>query len=193
MVEAGALPLVTTTGKQLISLGTRIRFGQTVLVTGAVGSVGRSAVFTAKERGAQVIAGVLKKQIHEAASVGADQVVATDDDDAMMGLPQLDAVADTVGGNVATTLLAKVKRGGVFASVVGSPQKAKQFSTIEAVPVRAIPDPKILLFMGRAVEAGRLKIPIGLTLPLREAAKGHAAVAKGGVGKVLLVVEDSSD
>jgi NADPH:quinone reductase-like Zn-dependent oxidoreductase len=56
LVEAAALPLVTTTGNQLISLGTDVRAGQKVLVTGAMGSVGRSAVFTAKERGAFVIA-----------------------------------------------------------------------------------------------------------------------------------------
>jgi len=37
---------------------TGIKAGQTVMVIGAVGSVGRSAAFTAKERGATVIAGV---------------------------------------------------------------------------------------------------------------------------------------
>jgi len=80
LIEAAALPLVTTTGNQLISVGTGIEAGQTVLVTGAVGNVGRSAVFTAKDRGAVVIAGVLKRQVQEAASLGADQIVATDDE-----------------------------------------------------------------------------------------------------------------
>jgi NADPH:quinone reductase-like Zn-dependent oxidoreductase len=59
-VDAAALPLVMTTGNELVSVGTGIKAGQTVLVTGAVGNVGRSAVFTAKDRGAVVIAGVLK-------------------------------------------------------------------------------------------------------------------------------------
>jgi NADPH:quinone reductase-like Zn-dependent oxidoreductase len=66
LIEAAALPLVTTTGNQLISVGTGIQSGQTVLVTGAVGNVGRSAVFTAEDRGAVVIAGVLKRQVQEA-------------------------------------------------------------------------------------------------------------------------------
>ena len=52
LVEAAALPLVTTTGNQLIALGTDVKSGQTVLISGAAGSVGRSAVFTAKSRGA---------------------------------------------------------------------------------------------------------------------------------------------
>ena len=96
LIEAAALPLVTTTGNQLL-LATDIQAGQTVLVLGAAGNVGRSAVFTAKDRGAKVIAGVLKRQMDQAKTVGADQVVATDDDAALARLPPLDAVADTVG------------------------------------------------------------------------------------------------
>lgn len=96
LVDAGALPLVTTTGNQLISVGTGVKAGQTVLVSGAVGNVGRSAVFTAKNRGAIVIAAVLKRQIEEAADLRVDQLVATDDDSAIANLPPLDAVADTI-------------------------------------------------------------------------------------------------
>lgn len=105
LIEAAALPLATTTGNQLISLGTAIRPGQTVLVTGAVGSVGRSAVFTAKDRGAVVIAGVLNRQVDEAASLRVDRIVATDDEKSMANLPELDAVADTVNGRTAESLI----------------------------------------------------------------------------------------
>ena len=48
LIQAAALPLVTVTGNQLLS-ATGIKAGQTVLVVGAVGNVGRSAVFTAKD------------------------------------------------------------------------------------------------------------------------------------------------
>src|SRR5260221_8503596 len=61
LVEAAALPLVTTTGYQLIANGALVQRGQSVLVTGALGNVGRAAVFTAKSLGARVIAGVRKK------------------------------------------------------------------------------------------------------------------------------------
>ena len=56
----------------------------------------------------------------EAKTVGADQVVATDDDNAIANLPMLDVVADTVNGKTAEKLIAKVKPGGVFASVLGA-------------------------------------------------------------------------
>src|SRR5579863_9098552 len=115
LIQAAALPLVTTTGNQLLA-ATGVKAGQTVLVVGAAGNVGRSAVFTAKQRGAFVIAGVRKSQFDEAKALGADQVIATDDDTAIVNLPQLDAVADTVGGKTAETLIGKVKPGGVYAS-----------------------------------------------------------------------------
>ena len=186
LIQAAALPLVTTTGNQLLS-ATGIQAGQTVMVVGAVGSVGRSAVFTAKERGATVIAGVLKKQMDEAKAIGADHVVATDDDTAIGNLPPLDAVADTVGGRTAEKLITKVKPGGVYASVVEAPSNAAKYPSVKMVHVFSKFDRKTLEFMAEAVRDGKLIIPISQKLPLREAAEAQAAAEKGGIGKILLV------
>ena len=187
LIEAAALPLVTTTGNQLLA-ATGIKAGQTVMVVGAAGSVGRSAVFTAKEYGATVIAGVLRRQMDEAVTVRADQVVVTDDDTAIADLLLLDAVADTVGGSTAEKLIAKVKPGGVFATVLGKPQNAAEHPTIKVAPVHSKFDSKTLQFMAEAVRDGKLVIPISKKLPLSEAAEAHAAAEKGGIGKILLVV-----
>jgi NADPH:quinone reductase-like Zn-dependent oxidoreductase len=141
LIQAAALPLVTTTGNQLIS-ATGIKDGETVLVVGAVGNVGRSAVFTAKQRGAVVIAGVLKRQMDEAKTIGADQFVATDDDDAIANLPMLDVIADTVNGKTAEKLIGKVKAGGVFASVLGAPRNAAEHPSVKVLPVYSTADAK---------------------------------------------------
>jgi NADPH:quinone reductase-like Zn-dependent oxidoreductase len=186
LIQAAALPLVTTTGNQLL-LAAGINAGQTVLVVGAAGNVGRSAVFTAKSRGATVIAGVLKRQIDDAKAIGADQFVATDDDTAIANLPPLDAVADTVGGGTAEKLIGKVKSGGIFASVVGTPQNAAEYPSVKVVFVFSHFDRKTLEFMAEAVRDGKLVIPISQRLPLSEAAEAQAAAEKGGVGKILLV------
>ena len=178
LIQAAALPLVTTTGNELIS-ATGIKAGQTVLVAGAAGNVGRSAVFTAKQRGATVIAGVLKKQIGEAKTIGADQMVATDNDNAIANLPLLDAVADTVNGKTSEKLIAKVKQGGVFASVLGMPQNAEKFSAVKVVAVYATPDTKTLLFMADAVRDGKLVIPISRKLPLSNAGEGSSRCGRG--------------
>lgn len=186
LIEAAALPLVTTTGNALIS-ATDIKAGQTVLIRGAAGNVGRSAVFTAKQRGAIVIAAVLKRQRDRAMSVGADKVIATDDDGAMESLPMLDIVADTVDGETAEKLIAKVKPGGVFASVLGAPRNADKYPKVKVVPVYATPDAKTLQFMAEAVRDGKLAIPISRRLPLSDASEAQAVAEKGGSGKILLV------
>ena len=186
MIAAAALPLVTVTGNQLLA-ETGVKAGDTVLVVGAAGNVGRSAVFTAKDRGATVLAGVLKRQTDEAKTVGADQVVPTDDDTAIANLPPVDAVADTVGGRTAEKFIAKVKLGGVYASVVGAPQNSAKYPSVKVVHVFSKFDRNTLEFMAEAVRDGKLAIPISEKLPLSEAAKAHAAVEKGGVGKILLV------
>ena len=142
LVEAAALPLVTTTGAQLISVAAEIKAGQTVLVSGAFGGVGRAAVFTAKDRGARVIAGVLKKQAAAAQSLGADEIVALDDDAALKALPPVDAVANTVRGKAAEQLLSKVKPGGVFASVTGAPGSAKDYPSVRVASYVRIRTPR---------------------------------------------------
>jgi NADPH:quinone reductase-like Zn-dependent oxidoreductase len=119
--------------------------------------------------------------------VGADQVAATDDDTAIANLPPLDAVADTVGGRTAEELIAKVKPGGVFASVAGTPRNAAKYPSIKVVYVFSKFDRKTLEFMAGAVRDGKLVIPVSEKLPLREAAEAQAAAEKGGVGKILLV------
>jgi NADPH:quinone reductase-like Zn-dependent oxidoreductase len=186
LIEAAALPLATTTGNQLL-LATKVDVGQTVLVAGAAGNVGRSAVFTAKTRGATVIAGVLRRQIDGAKTIGADQVVATDDDAAIASLPPLDAVADTVGGRTADKLIAKVKPGGVYATVLKAPDTAAEYPSVRVVAVFSKFDRATLEFMAEAVRDGKLLIPISLKLPLSEAAEAQAAAEKGVGGKILLV------
>jgi len=186
LVEAAALPLVTVTGNQLLA-ATEITAGHTVMVVGAVGNVGRSAVFTAKSRGATVIAGVMQKQTREARTIGADQALATDDDTALAALPPVDAIADTVDGRTAESLIAKVRPGGIFASVLGAPANAAQYPAVKVVPVFSHFDRKTLEFMAAAVRDGKLVIPLGRRFPLSQAAEAQALAEKGGAGKILLV------
>jgi len=187
LVKAAALPLVTLTGEQLMTRGARIQSGQTVLVTGALGGVGRSAVWTAKKAGAKVIAGVRKSQAKEAGTLGADQVLALDDAAAIEKLGFIDAVADTVGGETGQKLLAKVKQGGVFASVVGPPANAGMHPTIKIEAIQAKPDAAMVRIMAEDAAAGRLVIPIDRMVPLADAGKAQAAAEKGGIGKILLL------
>ncbi|MCL2430884.1 MAG: NADP-dependent oxidoreductase [Alphaproteobacteria bacterium] len=186
LAAAAALPLATVTGNQLISVAAA-QSGQSVLVSGALGAVGRAALFTARERGARVIAGVRKWQLEAARSLGADEVVALDDETAVTRLAPVDVLANAVRGKTAELLLGKVKAGGVYVSATGLPPTATKFPSIRTVALVAKQDANTLLYMANAVGAGKLAIPIDRRLPLRDAAAAHAAVEKGGIGKVLLL------
>ncbi len=187
LVRAASLPLVTLTGEQLIRIGTGIQPGQTVLVAGAVGGVGRSAIRTAKDAGAKVIAGVRKKQMEQAQSLGADEIIALDDEDQMEQLGLIDAVADTVGHETAAKLIGKVAPGGIFASVLGPPSNATLHPKVRVEVVRCKPDPERMVKLAQDVLAKRLTIPVDRMIPLAEAGEGQAAAEKGGIGKVLLL------
>src|SRR5450631_665034 len=114
LADAAAIPLIALTGDQLVRLATNVKNGQVVLITGALGSVGRAAVHTAKKIGAQVIAGVRAKELNDARSLGVSDVLAIDDDKAIEKFRLVDAIADTVGGEIAAKLIAKVKQSGSF-------------------------------------------------------------------------------
>jgi NADPH:quinone reductase-like Zn-dependent oxidoreductase len=186
LVESAALPLVTITGNQLISIASGIRSAQTVLVSGAIGSVGRAATYTAKEKGARVIAGVRRSQLAEAKGLNADQVLALDDDAAFDALAPVDVVANTVRGRTSELLFDKVKDGGTYASVTGVPDCAKSRLSVRAVAFDSKQDPKTLVHMAEAVRDGRLQIPISQKLRLKDAQQGHIAMEKGVAGKILL-------
>jgi NADPH:quinone reductase-like Zn-dependent oxidoreductase len=184
--KAAALPLVVLTGAQLVEEATKPRKGELLLVTGALGGVGRTAVYAARKLGARVIAGVRAKQKAEAQKLGAEQVVALDDDGEISRLPQLDAVADTVGGETIEKLLPKIRKGGTIGSVVGEPAGAKE----RGLEVRAMlthPDSKRLRELAEAVARGDFEIPVERTFPLAQAGQAQKLAEKGGVGKVLLV------
>jgi NADPH:quinone reductase-like Zn-dependent oxidoreductase len=83
LANAAAIPLISLTGDQLVRLAANVQKGQVVLITGALGSVGRAAVHTAKKVGAQVIAGVRGKEMDDARSLGVSDVLAIDDDQAI--------------------------------------------------------------------------------------------------------------
>ena len=187
LVDAAALPLVLTTGGQLAAHADP-KPGQTILITGALGSVGRVALFVAKQRGARVIAAVRRKQVQAAQQqLGADQVVATDDDAAIARLPELDSIADTVAGETIAKLLPHLRSGGTLASVLGEPPAAKGMP----ITVRAFvaqPDGQLLGQLAQAVAQKQLTIPIAERLPLAKAGEAQQLLERGGVeGKILLL------
>ncbi len=187
-VQAAALPLVLTTGTQLIERAIKIQAGETVLVTGAVGAVGRTAVYVAKTKGAKVIAGVKATQKEEALKLGADLVVALDVPAEMQHIHDLDVIADTVGGITGEQAMKALKDNGVFVTVAGLPPAPPERG-VKASFYSSVPDASRLAELALDVANGKFEIPVAKTFPLEQIQEATRAAEKGGLGgKVVITI-----
>ena len=184
--QAAALPLVVTTGAQLMERAIKIQRDQKVLVLGALGGVGRSAVHVALEHGATVLAGVRRSQMEEARTLGAHKVIAIDDEKELEKLRDLDAVADTIGGPTAERAVRTLKDGGVYGTVVGPPKGAAE-RNIQVARIMAQPDASRLYQLANDAARGTFRIPIAKTLPLDQVREAHEEAEHGHArGKIIL-------
>lgn len=185
--DAAAIPLIALTGDQLVRHATGLRAGQRVLITGALGSVGRAAVHTAQKIGALVFAGVRKAQLDAARALGVVGVIAIDDDDEIAKFDRVDAISDTVGGTTAAKLIKKVVPGGSFGFASALPEGvAADNPAIKIARVFAKPDPSKVREFADDIRDGKFILPIGRRLPLQNAAEGHILGERGGIGKIIL-------
>jgi NADPH:quinone reductase-like Zn-dependent oxidoreductase len=191
LIDSAAIPLAALTGDQLVRLAARAQSGQTLLVSGALGSVGRAAVHTAKKLGVKVIAGVRARQLAEARKLEVSDAVAIDDDSAIAKFSMVDGVADTVGGDTAAKLFGKVRNGGNFGYASVLPDGLSKVNpTVSIARVLARPDASKVREFADDVRDGKFLLSISRRLPLRDAAEAHTVAQKGGVGKIILVCGD---
>jgi NADPH:quinone reductase-like Zn-dependent oxidoreductase len=191
LVDSAAIPLVALTGDQLVRLAARAQPGQTLLVSGALGGVGRAAVHAAKKLGLRVIAGVRARQLAEAEELGVTGSVAIDDDSAIAALALVDGVADTVGGATAAKLFGRVKDGGNFGYASALPEgTSAQNPTVTITRVYTKPDASKVREFADDIRDGKFRLPIGRRMPLSQAAEAHALAQAGGSGKIVLVCRD---
>jgi NADPH:quinone reductase-like Zn-dependent oxidoreductase len=185
--RAAALPLVVTTGAQLIERAVKPERGQTILVTGALGSVARSAIHVARKHDVRILAGVRAKEKQEAARLMVDGVIAIDSEEEISHLHDLDAIADTVGGTVIQRLMKAIRPGGVLGSLLGVPEGA-QAHQIRVEAMMAVPDASRLYELADDFGRGDFEIPIARTMPLKEAGEAQRLAESGGAGgKIILV------
>ena len=121
--ELGTIPCAYGTAENMVHRA-NVSGGEHVLVAGASGGVGSAVVQLAKRRGATVTAIAGKDKLAQVQSIGADRVIARDDDIvACLGENAVEVVVDNVAGPAFGGMLKVLKRGGRYASsgAIGGP------------------------------------------------------------------------
>ncbi len=155
-----------------------VRPGETVVVTGAAGSVGGFATELLVARGARVIAAVSERDRELALSLGAESVAARETGD--LG----DVVRDLVGAadvlldtaSVGASALAAVKDGGRYVTVTDVPEAVRG---IRATRIVGVADKPALDELVRLASDGRLHTPVAQTFPLARARDAYREFVAG--------------
>lgn len=114
--ELATIPCAYGTAENMLHRAA-VGAGDQVLVAGASGGVGSAVVQLAKRRRARVTAITGRDKMEQVYAIGADRVIARDDDlVTRLGEQAVDVVVDNVAGPTFGTLLKLLKRGGRYAS-----------------------------------------------------------------------------
>ncbi len=122
-VEAAALSLTGLTALVSVEDTLKLQRGETILIQGGAGGVAGFAIQLAKHIGARVITTASAGNHAYVKGLGADQVIDYSKEDFTKVVKDVDAVFDTVGGEVAMRAFAVLRSGG-RAAFIGSGPKA---------------------------------------------------------------------
>ena len=173
-VEAAALGLIGLTALVSVEDTLKLKKGETILVQGGAGGVASFGIQVAKHIGARVITTASAANHDYVKKLGADQVIDYAKQDFTKAVSNVDAVFDTVGGDVARKAFDVLKPGG-RAAFIGSGQTAPVPSRNDVTSLR----PKVgrdRAHLERIVELvakGAVKVPEIKVYKLSEAAEAH--------------------
>ena len=124
-VDATALALTGLTAIRAIEDTLKLKAGETILIQGGAGGVASFAIQLAKHIGARVITTASAANHALLSELGADQVIDYNATDFRKVVSNIDAVFDTVGGDVAMQSFAVLKPGGRAAFIASGAQAPK--------------------------------------------------------------------
>jgi len=200
---AGGYPLVALTAFHALAEVARMRRGETVLVTAAAGGVGSTSIQMARALGAGRVIGMAgsEEKRRFAIDQGADLAIAYDDP-----VPEpVDVVVEMVGQPVFERLLDAVRPLGRFVLIGWSGGEIQEIPGVLDLRARGVGVFPFSLGAYRSknpdafartaapglelLRKGLVKPPVGLVLPLEQAAEAHRLVgSRETMGKVLLAV-----
>ena len=211
--DAAACPIVSFLSHKLLIDIARIEKAETVLIHAAAGGVGTTAIQLAKHFGAGMVIGTVgsAKKMNAAFQAGADHVILYDQEDFAAKVNELtdgagvDIILDSIAGDVTENSLRCLADYGRLVHFGNSSGKVGTIHTKDlhqscrsvlgfSLGTTRSKRPEMLRETAEHVlpliAAGHLKMNIGKTFKLQEAAKAHEWVeSRQSIGKVLLIVE----
>ena len=209
--HAAAFMVQGLTAYQLLRESAHIQAGESVLIHAAAGGVGTLAVQLAKLMGAGQVIGTASSEakLELARSLGADSAINYSQPDwfeQVKGATQgrgTDIILEMVGGEVSTQSLQCLAPFGRMVIYGAASNQIAQFTGIQLMYKnqsiigywltswlqRSDRVAAAALDLMKYLNSGRLKIIVGATFPLAEAAQAHRAIAeRQTTGKVVLLV-----
>lgn len=172
-VAAAGIPVASLAAWRTLIEVADVQRGQRVLIHGAAGGVGSTAVQLAHWRGAHVIATASARNHEYLKSLGADEVIdyrTTRFEDVVR---DVDVVLDTVGGDTLQRSPAVLRQGGMLLTIVGkpSPEVCQQRKLRCPDPDEGRPEHAgaQLEQLGQLFDSGKLIMNIQAVFPLAEA------------------------
>ena len=192
--ELGTIPCAYGTAENMLHRA-GVAEGEHVLVAGASGGVGSATVQLAKRRGAIVSAVAGKAKLEKVREIGADQVIARDDDMVgFLGEKSVDVVVDNVAGPCFGGMLKVLKRGGRFVSsgaiagpLVELDMRDLYLKDLTLIGCTAWDEP-VFPNLVAYIEKGEIKPLLAKTFPLEKIVEAQKEFTeKKHVGKFVLI------
>jgi NADPH:quinone reductase-like Zn-dependent oxidoreductase len=188
--EAAAIPNGALTALPFLRDHGKIQSGHKVLINGASGTVGTSAVQLAKHFGAEVTGVCSTANLELVKSLGADHMVDYTREDFTQSGQTYDIIFDAVGKSSFVACKESLKAGGIYlttfpnpAAIIGRifpPKAAKKRASFAATGLRkGRVKAKDLDFIRGLVEEGKIKAVIDRRYPMEQIVEAHHYVETG--------------
>ncbi len=189
--QAAALPVGALTAWGAVIETAKVEAGQRVLVHGAAGGVGAYAVQLARWKGAHVTGTASASNLDFVLSLGAENVIDYQATRFENVLKDMDAVIDTIGGNLPERSFRVIHSGGIFVTVAGQlAEEAGKAQNVRALRAGRASTDK-LKQISELIEAKQLKPVMGPVFPLAEARQAQELSQTGhGRGRIILQIEN---
>ena len=173
-VECAAIALTGLTALVSVEDTLRLERGERILIQGGAGGVASLAIQIAKHLGAHVITTASAANTAYVRGLGADQVIDYDAQDFTHAVSGLDAVFDTVGGDVAKRSYQVLRPGGRIAFIAsGSVLPPAPRADVESLRPNVRRDRAHLERLVALVTSGAVRVPKITTFRLADAAAAH--------------------